>query len=52
MTTWLLAEGKTFESPGPKDFVFNGVLGPLNKPMLISIIGTVLVGVFFYLATR
>ena len=52
MTTWLLAEGKTFESPGPKDFVFNGAVGLLNKPMLITIVGTVLVAVFFYVATR
>ncbi len=52
MNTWLLAEGKTFESPGPKDFVFDGALGPLNKPMIITIVGTVLVGLFFYLATR
>jgi F-type H+-transporting ATPase subunit a len=41
-----------FESPGPADFVFKGVLGPVNKPMLIVIITTLVVAAFFYLATR
>jgi F-type H+-transporting ATPase subunit a len=41
-----------FESPGPVDFVFKGVLGPINKPMLIVIIATLLVGGFMYLAAR
>ena len=51
MTTWLLAADQ-FQNPGPGDFVFRGVLGPINKPMLIVIVGTLLVAVFFYAATR
>lgn len=52
MNTWLLAEGGTFESPSPADFVFSGAVGPFNKPMIITVIGTLLVAIFFYLASR
>ncbi len=47
-----LVAADTFESPGPADFVFKGVLGPINKPMLIVIIATIVVAAFFYVTAR
>ena len=47
----LVAAG-TFESPGPHDFVFKGALGPINKPMLIVIVATVLIAGFMYITAR
>jgi F-type H+-transporting ATPase subunit a len=60
-TPWL-AEGEAaastsdgFISPGPKDFEFPGIFSPdswFTKPILIVLVGTLLVGVLFYLAAR
>ncbi|MDX6245020.1 MAG: F-type H+-transporting ATPase subunit a, partial [Frankiales bacterium] len=50
-----IAAGKGFEAPGPSDFVFSPLFGKgtvLTKPMLIMIVGSILVGAFFYLAAR
>ncbi len=59
MTLSLLAaeggSGHTFEAPGPRDFVYPPLFGEgtfFTKPMLIIVLATVLIGAFFYLATR
>ena len=53
MNTWLSAAEGSFQSPGPRDFEFPGVGGTFfTKPMLIIVLGTLLVAVFFYVATR
>jgi F-type H+-transporting ATPase subunit a len=49
----VLAEG--FVSPGPSDFVFPPLFGEgtfFTKPMLIIVLGSLLIAVFFYLASR
>ncbi len=50
----LAAPGAEFKSPGPGDFeyppLFDGAF--VTKPMLIIVLGTVAVAVFFYLAAR
>jgi F-type H+-transporting ATPase subunit a len=49
----LAAEGDGFVSPGPSDFVYPGILGSfVTKPILIIVLGTLAVGVFYYLAAR
>lgn len=51
----LLAAEGTFNSPGPRDFVYPPLFGEgtfFTKPMLITVLGAVVVGAFFYLATR
>lgn len=51
----LAAEGGSFISPGPADFVYRPLFGDgtvFNKPMLIVVLGTAAVAGFFYLATR
>jgi F-type H+-transporting ATPase subunit a len=54
VTTWsIAAEG--FQSPGPADFVYPPLFGEgtfFTKPMLITVLGSVAVAVFFYLAAR
>jgi F-type H+-transporting ATPase subunit a len=53
--TLLAAEGSEFHSPGPADFEFPPIFGEgtfFTKPMLIVVLGTVAVAVFFYLAAR
>ena len=55
MNTWLLATEGGFKSPGPRDFEYPALFGEgtfFTKPMLIVVLGTVLVAVFFYLASR
>lgn len=53
VSTWLLAEGETFNPPGPRDFEYPGIGGTfITKPMLIIVLGTLLIAVFFYLAAR
>ncbi|HEU0102686.1 MAG TPA: F0F1 ATP synthase subunit A [Mycobacteriales bacterium] len=44
-----------FQSPGPRDFEYPGLFGEgtfFTKPMLIIVLGSLLVAVFFYLASR
>jgi F-type H+-transporting ATPase subunit a len=44
-----------FQSPGPRDFEFPGLFGEgsfFTKPMLIIVLGSLAVAVFFYLASR
>jgi F-type H+-transporting ATPase subunit a len=51
----VVAAGKGFEGPGPRDFVFSPLFGKgtfFTVPILIVILCTVLVGGFFYLAAR
>ena len=51
----LAAEGSEFHSPGPGDFQFPPIFGEgtfFTKPMLIIVLATVAVAVFFYLAAR
>ncbi len=53
MTTSVLAEG--FISPGPGDFEYPPLFGEgtfFTKPMLIIVLGSLAVAVFFYLASR
>jgi F-type H+-transporting ATPase subunit a len=51
VSNWL-AEG-SFESPGPRDFEYPGIAGTfVTKPMLIIVLGTLVLAVFFYLASR
>jgi F-type H+-transporting ATPase subunit a len=60
VSDWLLAAeggsgGGGFTSPGPGDFEYPPIFGPgtfFTKPMLIIVLGTLLVAVFFYLAAR
>ncbi len=49
------AEGEPFSPPGPGDFEFPPLFGEgtfFTKPMLIVVLGTLTVGLFFYLASR
>ncbi len=51
----LAVEGEGFVSPGPGTFVYPPVFGEgtfVTKPMLIVVLGSVLIAVFFYLAAR
>ncbi len=53
--TLLAAEGSTFQSPGPGDFEFPPIFGEgtfFTKPMLIIVLASVGVAVFFYLSAR
>jgi F-type H+-transporting ATPase subunit a len=53
--TLLAAEGSEFHSPGPADFEYPPIFGEgtfFTKPMLIIVLATVSVAVFFYLAAR
>ena len=55
MSPMLAAEGDGFTSPGPRDFEFPGIFGHdsfVTKPILIVIIGTLVVGLLFWLAAR
>lgn len=56
MNHWVTAaESGEFRSPGPRDFVYPPLFGEgtlFTKPMLIIVLGSVLVAVFFYLASR
>jgi|tagenome__1003787_1003787.scaffolds.fasta_scaffold20924757_1 F-type H+-transporting ATPase subunit a len=49
------AEGKSFEAPGPGDFEFPPLFGDgtfFTKPMLIVVLGTLAIGLLFWLAAR
>lgn len=53
--TLLAAEGSQFNSPGTGDFEYPPIFGEgtiFTKPMLIIVLATVAVAVFFYLAAR
>ncbi|MDP9496091.1 MAG: F0F1 ATP synthase subunit A [Actinomycetota bacterium] len=53
--TPLAAEGPGFQSPGPRDFEFPPLFGEgtfFTKPMLVVVLGSLVVAVFFYLASR
>lgn len=53
--TLLAAEGSQFNSPGTGDFEYPPIFGDgtvFTKPMLIIVLATVAVAVFFYLAAR
>ena len=55
MSAAILAAGGGFPAPGPGDFEYPPIFGEgtfLTKPMLIVIIGTIVVGAFFYFAAR
>jgi F-type H+-transporting ATPase subunit a len=41
-----------FHAPGPADFEFPPIIGGFSKPMLIILLGTLAVGLFFYFAVR
>ncbi len=56
-SSFLAVEGgeEGFVSPGPGTFVYPPLFGEgtfFTKPMLITVLGTVAVGLFFYLAAR
>jgi F-type H+-transporting ATPase subunit a len=51
----LLAAGKGFEPPSSRDFVFSPLFGKgtiFTKPMLIIIVGSIVIALFFWLAAR
>lgn len=55
MTPWFAAGGEGFISPGPRDFEYPPLFGDgtfFTKPMLITVLGTLVVGALFYLASR
>lgn len=55
MSYTLLAEGSQFKSPGTGDFEYPPIFGDgtfFTKPMLIIVLATVGVAIFFYLAAR
>jgi len=41
-----------FHSPGPADFEYPQIIGGFSKPMLIIVLGTLAVALFFYFAVR
>jgi len=41
-----------FHAPGPADFEFPPIFGGFSKPMLIILLGTLAVALFFYFAVR
>jgi F-type H+-transporting ATPase subunit a len=44
-----------FHPPGPGEFEYPAIFGPgtfVTKPMLIVVVGSILIGAFFYLAAR
>ncbi len=50
-----LAAGKGFEAPSTHDFVFSPLFGKgtvFTKPMLIIIVGSIVIALFFWLAAR
>ena len=49
------AEGAEFNAPGPGDFEFPPLFGDgtfFTKPMLVIVLGTLVIGAFFYFASR
>ncbi len=56
MNPWVIAaEGEGFVSPGPSTFVYPPLFGEgtfFTKPMLITVLGSAVVAVFFLLASR
>ncbi len=49
------AEGEEFHAPGPGDFEFPPLFGEgtfFTKPMLVIVLGTLLIGLLFYVASR
>jgi F-type H+-transporting ATPase subunit a len=52
---FLADEGKGFQGPGPKDFDFPGIFshnGWFTKPILIAILATIAIGVFYWASAR
>ena len=41
-----------FNAPGPADFEYPQIIGGFSKPMLIIVLGTLAVALFFYFAVR
>ncbi len=55
MNLWAAAAEGGFKSPGPGDFEYPPLFGEgtfFTKPMLIIVLGTLAIAVFFYLAAR
>ena len=53
MISALAAEGDTFTPPSPNDFEFPGLWGTfINKPILIIFLGTLVVALFLWAASR
>lgn len=56
MNPWVTAaEGEGFVSPSPSTFVYPPIFGEgtfFTKPMLITVLGAAVIGVFFLLASR
>ena len=58
MSAWVslasrAAEGGGFTPPGTKEFDFPGIGGTfVTRPLVIMVLGAIVVGAFFYLATR
>lgn len=53
MSILLAAKGEGFVSPGPRDFEYPGFFGSFfTKPMLIIVLGTVLLAVFYLASSR
>src|SRR3954454_3705318 len=48
----LAAEGEKFNSPGPRDFEYPGIIGGFTKSMLIIVLGTLFIAIFMYVAAR
>jgi F-type H+-transporting ATPase subunit a len=48
----VLAEGETFNAPGPEDFEFPPIFGEVTKPMLLVALSAVIIAAFFLVATR
>ncbi|MGH8969375.1 MAG: F0F1 ATP synthase subunit A [Actinomycetes bacterium] len=46
------AQEEEFHAPGPGDFEFPPLFSEFTKPMLIIVLGTVAIGLLFYLAAR
>lgn len=53
MSDLLAVEGDGFVSPGPADFEYPAFVGDFfTKPMLITVVGSLLIAVFFFFAVR
>lgn len=51
-TQVLAAGGGEFQPPGPESVIFPPIAGGITKPMVLLVLSTVIIGVFFWAAIR
>lgn len=52
MSTQVLAAGGEFQPPGPQSVIYPPIVGIVSKPMVLLVLSTILIGVFFWVALR